>query len=374
MTLGSPSLNLVNDLIFGAGHDDVERVNQEESDELPEDELDPNVSDTSPSAHANNGPRPGPKRESMYITLFNSEQCCHCSTLVRFWTVSMEWTAMVYAVLDNETHLIAEDEWHYFVKYINLSGECRRNWTRRSIAHNQNVEEARYLLVRLCLRKEDKWHRLDQLKYQRDIGDPAKIKQAIRELCNDGSVHEEPSEQEVKQGEPEIIDLTLDDEDDEPQSISTAAPVQTLIVEEESEEPGLSQASSDVVDPGPLALAEDETKMENRELLECLNADELKKFAKQMKLKLNGTVCLRHSIPQFDHCMWRINTQRATLVNALLEASSTQKTINFPVVSSSSKPQKLKQTQLPFAATKIMKTQQERLREMVIKVLGTAIL
>jgi hypothetical protein len=84
MTLGSPSLNLVNDLIFGAGHDDVERVNQEESDELPEDELDPNVSDTSPSAHANNGPRPGPKRESMYITLFNSEQCCHCSTLVRF--------------------------------------------------------------------------------------------------------------------------------------------------------------------------------------------------------------------------------------------------------------------------------------------------
>jgi len=83
MTLGSPSLNLVNDLIFGAGHDDVERVNQEESDE-PEDELDPNVSDTSHSAHANNGPRPGPKRESMYITLFNSEQCCHCSTLVRF--------------------------------------------------------------------------------------------------------------------------------------------------------------------------------------------------------------------------------------------------------------------------------------------------
>jgi hypothetical protein len=94
----------------------------------------------------------------------------------------------------------------------------------------------------------------------------------------------------VKQEETEIIDLTLDDEDDEPQSISTTAPVQTLIIEEE--EPGLSQGSSDVVDPGPVALAEDETKMGNRELLECLNADELKKLAKQMKLKLNSTVCL----------------------------------------------------------------------------------
>jgi hypothetical protein len=51
-----------------------------------------------------------------------------------------------------------------------------------------------------------------------------------------------------------------------------------LIIEEE--EPSLSQASSDVVDPGPVALAEDETKMGNRELLECLNADVLKKLAK----------------------------------------------------------------------------------------------
>jgi hypothetical protein len=61
------------------------------------------------------------------------------------------------------------------------------------------------------------------------------------------------------------------------------------------------------------------------------------------------------------------------LVHTLLEASLTQKTINFPVVSSSSKPQKLKQTRFSFAATKIMKTQQERLREMVIRVLGMTI-
>ena len=107
----------------------------------------------------------------------------------------------------------------------------------------------------------------------------------------------------MNHGETEIIDFTLDDEDDEPQSISTATPVQMLIIEEEPEEPGLSQGSSDVVDPGPVALAEDETKMGNRELLKCLNVDELNKLVKQMKLKLNSTVCLRHSILQFDYCI-----------------------------------------------------------------------
>lgn len=68
-----------------------------------------------------------------------------------------------------------------------------------------------------------------------------------------------------------------------------------------------------------------------------------------------------------------MHAQRATLVTALLDASATQKTINFPVVSSGLKPKKLKQTQLPFVTTKSTKTQQERLREMVIKVLGMTI-
>jgi fanconi-associated nuclease 1 len=157
-----------------------------------------------------------------------------------------------------------------------------------------NVDEARYLLVRLCLRKEEKWHRLDQLKYQREIGDPTKITNAIRQLCDDRQVHEAPKTQEVKQEEKEIIDLTLDDEEDGPQTTFTGAPVLTPKVEEHPEDANLSQASSsDVQDT---TLAEDETKMTLRELLECLNAVELKKFAKQMKLKLTGTVCL-FSIP-----------------------------------------------------------------------------
>jgi hypothetical protein len=123
-----------------------------------------------------------------------------------------------------------------------------------------------------------------------EIGDPEKIADAIRQLCDDGQVHEEPEGQEVKQEEPEIIDLTLDEED-EHQSSFIAVPMPTPNAEEHLEDVDLSQtSSSDVVVADLSALAEDETRMTITELLECLHADELKKFAKQMKLKLTGTV------------------------------------------------------------------------------------
>lgn len=153
-----------------------------------------------------------------------------------------------------------------------------------------NTDEARYLLIRLCLRKQDKWHRIDQLKYQQEIGDPASVTKAIKELCDDGHTNEEP--EEVKREETEIIDLTLDDdEEDEQMSCIMSAPVVMPTTGQEPQDTGLSQTPSfDIVDTGQLALAEDETRMTIHELLECLNADELKKFAKQMKQKLTGTV------------------------------------------------------------------------------------
>jgi hypothetical protein len=68
MTISSPSLNSVNDLIFGAGHDNVDRVNEEDE---PGDE--PNVPDAINLARANNGQGVTRKRESMYVTLFEGE-------------------------------------------------------------------------------------------------------------------------------------------------------------------------------------------------------------------------------------------------------------------------------------------------------------
>ena len=68
MSIGSPSLNSINNLIFGAGYDHVERAS-DEGDE-PEDELELSNTDALNSARTNNGPGVGWKRESMYVTLF----------------------------------------------------------------------------------------------------------------------------------------------------------------------------------------------------------------------------------------------------------------------------------------------------------------
>lgn len=51
---------------------------------------------------------------------------------------------------------------------------------------SRHVDAARYLLVRLALRKRDKWHRLSALKYERELGDPRCIVEAIDELCRFG--------------------------------------------------------------------------------------------------------------------------------------------------------------------------------------------
>jgi hypothetical protein len=70
MSIGSPSLNAINNLIFGAGYDhhDVERAG-DEGDE-PEDELEPSNTEVLTSARTNNEQGVGWKRESMYVTLF----------------------------------------------------------------------------------------------------------------------------------------------------------------------------------------------------------------------------------------------------------------------------------------------------------------
>lgn len=145
------------------------------------------------------------------------------------------------------------------------------------------VDPARYLFIRLCLRKENKWHRLDQLKYQQEIGDNVNIIKAISELCGQ-PVDEGPMARQegVKQEDVVTIDLTLDGDDDESTTIA-------LKTEENSRAstPKFTPTNSDPL----LAFAEDETTMALPELLACLSVDELKKLGKQMKLKINLNVC-----------------------------------------------------------------------------------
>ena len=59
------SLNLISNLIFGAGFNNLESFNNEEVDE--------SESNTPDALNPDNGQGPPWKRESMYVTLFESE-------------------------------------------------------------------------------------------------------------------------------------------------------------------------------------------------------------------------------------------------------------------------------------------------------------
>ena len=139
---------------------------------------------------------------------------------------------------------------------------------------------AKYLLVRLCLRKTEKWHRLSSLKYESELGDT--ILPALRELCGTAKRKGKQPEVKVKVEEPEIIDLTMDDEDDQP----VAGPSTQRLL------------SPEILPPPPAKLeflAEDSGEASLRELLECLSLPELKEVAVTMKVKHTTTVCARFS-------------------------------------------------------------------------------
>lgn len=123
-------------------------------------------------------------------------------------------------------------------------------------------------MIRLCLRKNDKWHRLDNLKYEKELGDG--IQDAIRELCHDSK--KTSHYQEVK---PEVIDLTLDEILSQSKSGPSKLPPLPPPVKNE---PDLS------------VFADDHSRAELRELLDCLKTDELRTLAKQVKCDHKGKV------------------------------------------------------------------------------------
>lgn len=155
------------------------------------------------------------------------------------------------------------------------------------------IDPARYLLIRLCLRKPDQWLKLADLRYEKELGE--NILPAMRELCN---MYPSPTSSQSAEGivkvkeEPreDIIDLT----------------------KEEDTEPHLSKIKRERIamktvpvgvdgQPDYGVLAEDESRASLRELLECLKTDELRDIVKRMHVqKKDNKVCitfpLGHSI------------------------------------------------------------------------------
>ncbi|KAK7694026.1 hypothetical protein QCA50_003602 [Cerrena zonata] len=275
MNTVSPSIVRVNNFIYGDGEEQC--LSENEEPESPDLE----ASTTGQS-------------ESMYVTLFEDA---------------------LKAVLLHEPHLFSPRELVCFMRYNDLS------------------YKGRYLLIRLCLRKNDKWHRLSDLKYRKELGDD--IPDAIRELCHDSK--KTSHYEEVK---PEVIDLTVDE------YLSQSEPGPSKLPPLPS--PLNSEPNLDV-------FADDHSHATIRELLVCLTLSELRAVAKQVKSTSTGT--------------------RDMIIKALLENTSNQSTLQFPAcsgVNGSSKGKKSGGIQSKIAFSSLrpkLETQLDRLRVIVMKVL-----
>ncbi|KIJ16849.1 hypothetical protein PAXINDRAFT_98635 [Paxillus involutus ATCC 200175] len=236
---------------------------------------------------------------------------------------------MLGTVVKEEPHLFSDEEIKFFDTFAQLS------------------YNARFLLVKLLLRKQDTWHRLDTLKYQDELGSVSAIVDAINELCqvSPESLNDVEEEEEEEQ---EVIDLTMDDNSDTFSAMDDKQEGDQLALMDTDcpVEAGPSGTSSE---PRILPLAWSEGEMDLETLLYCLRIDELKVIAKQM--------------------LHKTNHKKEDCIKALLRLSSSQLTLlNFVQMNNCAKSKGSchRQTKLPFGK-RLRKTQQERLREIALR-------
>ncbi|EMD38241.1 hypothetical protein CERSUDRAFT_93772 [Gelatoporia subvermispora B] len=282
--------------------------------------------------------------------------------------------ASIVAAIDEELHgprrqSMYVEEFEKMLKTVLTDEACLFSSVELNVLRNYSelTREAGYLLIRLCLRKSNKWHRLGNLNYQRELGDG--IVDAIQELCRIFPVplstglpeieqhqdvkHENiTNERSVKVEEREIIDLTSDDKDCKPETDSS---------DPLSSTPSQHQALDKSAHEWSRSFADDETSASLEELLDCLKLEELKTLTKDLKLKPSGS-------------------RRDCLVDSILRSSSGQTTLNFQVTDPSSARSRDKDKAGPSslktplsAGWNVLRTQRDRVRDIVIGVLGKCV-
>lgn len=203
---------------------------------------------------------------------------------------------MVNTVLKEESFLFTDEELDVLRSYSALSCASLLLCCFQNEIQCHMVDNARYLLVRLVLRKPGQWFRVDKLKYISELGEQG-IQEAIVELCkfpnykpsasNPPRGKSVPPTDKASQRDTEIIDLTLDSEDEEP----VAGPSRPSTLKHTASEP-ISMSSQSTEKPSIFAVDESHATLD--ELVSCLNVDELKSIARLMKIaKPPPTVSVR---------------------------------------------------------------------------------
>ncbi|KJA24271.1 hypothetical protein HYPSUDRAFT_200765 [Hypholoma sublateritium FD-334 SS-4] len=237
---------------------------------------------------------------------------------------------------------------------------------------------SRYCLVRLVLRKANAWHPITSLSSFEKRLTKDEILGALSELCKPTvslfneetpvSIKEEDKVLEVKKELGlEVIDLTLDkdEEDVKPMLTETSPPVysETSFTQDHASATDMNPLQAIIhSNPGIMNLdyfCQDETTMTLEEILFKLTNPQLQELVKRMKCK-----------PK--------TSNKSDMIYALRAHASSQSILTFrplPKNKGKGRDDGMRQTQLPFqrvnncSKTK-SQNQQERLKEMALKLLG----
>ncbi|KAJ7574598.1 VRR-NUC domain-containing protein [Mycena floridula] len=239
----------------------------------------------------------------------------------------------VNAIFDSDKHLLKEEDEAMLAKFRDLD------------------YAGRLLLCRLAVRKL-KWQTIGGLKgLIREIGQEGLLK-AMREVSEDNAMVVEPEESKPlldKNGN-EIIDLTVDsddEEDTEPRPVIEQPSCLRLNPNTENYE------LHPIEQPCFGRFCLDETELTTRECLNSLTDPQVKIIANDFKVDP------------------KIKTKHER-IEALIRKSQTQQTLDLVLRKSGNKKDGLKQTTLPFRGQKCANAE-KRLREKAIKALGPSV-
>ncbi|KAJ3553515.1 hypothetical protein NM688_g3569 [Phlebia brevispora] len=234
---------------------------------------------------------------------------------------------MLRTVIQQEYFLFNDDEINCFEYFNELS--CYIS------------DDAKYLLVRLCLRKPDRWfHQRDLVsRYRTKLGD--KIPEAMEELCSRRRHVQAAQDLQIKVEE-EVIDLTSDDIEPFGESSKIEEKPFSLAIPK-------SYAQTDYA-----TFADDGSRADLGELLDCLNNNDLRDLAADFKIRKTGL-------------------KRADLINTLIRYASGQSVLPFTASAKrkgKAPERSQRQTTLDTWVKGNKTTQQPRLRALVMEKLG----
>ncbi|KAF9532855.1 VRR-NUC domain-containing protein [Crepidotus variabilis] len=267
---------------------------------------------------------------------------------------------MIGTVLTNEADLLSDEELTILSTFSTLH------------------YNSRYCLIKLLLRKANQWHPVSALKaYEKEVTAEG-LKIAIEDLCqaNVGNQHRSVKTEDIEiqskvqltvKAEDIIADLSMTVGEDVKPSITEIDPTSRYSTALESiwsnragpssQDPIYAVLQTDPAVANLSFFCEGESVMSTREILGRLNKGHLVSLAKEMK------------------CKHKSSAKKEDIIRSLERQASSQQVLNFatPSIKGKGKARDDGSVQTQIVVPKRVRTQEQRLRELALKYLGSCV-